>query len=139
MKTNLNILFIISYFSLLTFDFSPELYATIRYVSKTGSSTPPYTNWATAADSIQKCINICEDGDTIYVANGVYYESLVVNKILTLIGSSMDSTIVDGSNSTNQSVIYVDRSISFNQKFLFKSSKLCYRLPNRSGLFRIHG
>ncbi|MBK7497929.1 MAG: hypothetical protein IPI19_02200 [Ignavibacteriales bacterium] len=45
------------------------LIGTIRYVSKTGTSTPPYTSWQTAADSIQKCINICVDGDTVYVAN----------------------------------------------------------------------
>ncbi|MDP2362870.1 MAG: hypothetical protein Q8M94_03770, partial [Ignavibacteria bacterium] len=39
-----------------------EAQATIRYVSKSGTSTPPYTNWQTAADSIQKCINICVNG-----------------------------------------------------------------------------
>ena len=54
--------------------------AIVRYVSKTGTSTPPYTSWQTAADSIQKCINFSFDGDTIIVANGVYHESLVVNK-----------------------------------------------------------
>ena len=70
--------------------------ATVRFVSKTGSSTPPYTSWQTAADSIQKCINICVDGDTIYVANGVYKENLVINTAISLIGSSMDSTIIDG-------------------------------------------
>jgi len=74
-----------------------EAQATIRYVSKSGTSTPPYTNWQTASDSIQKCINICVDGDTIYVGNGVYHESLIVNKYLWLIGSSMDSTVIDGS------------------------------------------
>ena len=47
-------------------------HATKRFVSKTGSSTPPYTSWETAADSIQKCINISQFGDTIYVANGIY-------------------------------------------------------------------
>ena len=30
------------------------LTAQIRYVSKNGSSTPPYTSWATAEDSTQK-------------------------------------------------------------------------------------
>src|SRR5690606_1359436 len=73
-----------------------EAQATIRYVSKPGTSTPPYTSWATAADSIQKCINICVDGDTIYVANGVYKENLVINTAISLIGSSMDSTVIDG-------------------------------------------
>ncbi|HRQ55167.1 MAG TPA: hypothetical protein PL018_12980 [Ignavibacteriaceae bacterium] len=70
--------------------------ATVRYVSKTGTSTPPYTSWATAADSIQKCINICSFGDTVYVANGVYKENLVINTAISLIGSSMDSTVIDG-------------------------------------------
>jgi hypothetical protein len=72
------------------------VFGTIRYVSKTGSSTPPFTSWETASDSIQKCINICVDGDTIIVANGRYNEALVVNVDLTLIGSSMDSCIIDG-------------------------------------------
>ncbi|MFC2103362.1 hypothetical protein ACFLSS_02920 [Bacteroidota bacterium] len=71
-------------------------HATVRFVSHTGSSTPPYTSWETAADSIQKCINFSVSGDTIIVANGVYYESLVVDKYLWLIGSSMDSTVIDG-------------------------------------------
>ncbi|OQA65275.1 MAG: hypothetical protein B6D44_06660 [Ignavibacteriales bacterium UTCHB2] len=72
------------------------LIGTVRYVSKTGSSTPPYTSWETASDSIQKCINLCVDGDTIYVANGVYKENLVINTAISLIGSSMDSTVIDG-------------------------------------------
>jgi hypothetical protein len=71
-------------------------HATVRFVSKTGSSTPPYTSWETASDSIQKCINICVDGDTIYVANGIYKETLIVNRAISLIGSSMDSTVIDG-------------------------------------------
>jgi hypothetical protein len=75
---------------------SSLLIGTIRYVSKTGTSTPPYTSWQTAADSIQKCINICVDGDTVYVANGIYKENLVINTVISLMGSSMDSTIIDG-------------------------------------------
>ncbi|HRN27849.1 MAG TPA: hypothetical protein PLT78_14875, partial [Ignavibacteriaceae bacterium] len=75
---------------------SIEALATIRFVSKSGTSTPPYTSWQTAADSIQKCINICVDGDTVYVANGVYKENLVINTRIFLLGSSMDSTVIDG-------------------------------------------
>jgi hypothetical protein len=74
------------------------LNATIRFVSKTGSSIPPYTSWETAADSIQKCINICVFGDTIYVANGVYQERVVMIDGLSLIGSGTDSCIVDSRN-----------------------------------------
>ncbi|MCW9097369.1 MAG: hypothetical protein OQJ93_08265, partial [Ignavibacteriaceae bacterium] len=44
---------------LLLTAYSLPLKATLRFVSKTGLSIPPYTTWETAADSIQKCINIC--------------------------------------------------------------------------------
>jgi hypothetical protein len=71
-------------------------FSEVRYVSKTGSSTPPYTSWEHASDSLQKCINICNAGDTIYVANGIYKESLLINTFVSLIGSSMDSTVIDG-------------------------------------------
>jgi hypothetical protein len=75
-----------------------QLNATIRYVSKTGTSTPPYLTWQTAADSIQKCINISVFGDTIYVANGVYQEQVVMIPGLALIGSGADSCVVDTRN-----------------------------------------
>jgi hypothetical protein len=67
-------------------------------VFKSGTSQFPYTSWQTASDSIQKCLDICDNGDTIYVGNGTYKEFLVVNKSIALIGSSMDSTIIDGRN-----------------------------------------
>ena len=86
-------LFLPLFFLLLSFSFSE---ATLRYVSKTGTSTPPYTSWQTAATSIQLCIDYSSNTDTIYVANGVYQESLIINKYLWLIGSSMDSTVIDG-------------------------------------------
>jgi len=70
--------------------------AQVRFVSKTSSSTPPYTSWETASDSIQKCINICNDGDTVVVANGTYRESLVISPAITLLGSGIDSCIIDG-------------------------------------------
>ncbi|NUN10983.1 MAG: hypothetical protein HUU54_17540 [Ignavibacteriaceae bacterium] len=71
-------------------------YPAIRYV-KAGNPTPipPYTSWATASDSIQKCINVCVPGDTIYVGNGVYKEKLTLIHKLALIGSGWDSCVVD--------------------------------------------
>ena len=71
------------------------LIATVRYVSKTGLSVPPYISWENAADSIQKCINVCVFGDTIYVANGVYQEQVVMIPGLSLIGAGMDSCVID--------------------------------------------
>ena len=75
--------------------YSLPLNSAIRYVSITGNSTPPYLTWETAADSIQKCINICVFGDTIYVANGVYEEQVVMIPGLSLIGAGTDSCVVD--------------------------------------------
>jgi len=79
---------------------------TVRFVSKTGSSTPPYTSWETASDSIQKCINICGFGDTVYVANGVYKERIDMIPGLNLIGAGMDSCIVDTREFTYASGFY---------------------------------
>ena len=101
MKLNISHLIL---FTLIVYIFSAN--ATIRFVSKTGSSMPPYTSWETAADSIQKCINICVDGDTIYVANGVYKENLVINTAISLIGSSMDSTVIDGRGLNDMTVTF---------------------------------
>src|SRR5690554_3223720 len=82
-------------FLIFNFSFLIETNATIRYVSKTGTSTPPYTTWETAADSIMEAINISEFGDTIYVANGVYEEQVVMINGLSLIGAGTDSCIID--------------------------------------------
>jgi len=107
------ILFIIS---------TPLSIATIRYVSTTGSSTPPYTTWETAADSIQKCINFSVDGDTIIVANGVYKELLVINNDLFLFGMSMDSTIIDsrgliGTGTDSSATILVHAKLEMSNIF----------------------
>jgi len=46
--------------------------------------------------TIQEAINAAKEGDTIIVRNGTYYEHLVVNKALTLVGETKHDTIIDG-------------------------------------------
>ncbi len=70
-------------------------FAEVRYVSHSGSNTPPYLTWETAADSIMSAINISSFGDTIYVANGNYQEKVIMIPGLSLIGAGMDSCIID--------------------------------------------
>ncbi|MBK8662491.1 MAG: hypothetical protein IPN18_12045 [Ignavibacteriales bacterium] len=74
-------------------------YSTIRYV-KAGNPNPlaPYTSWATASDSIQKVVDICQTGDTILIGTGVY--SQIVNsenfgRDLTILGVDIDSCVID--------------------------------------------
>lgn len=45
---------------------------------------------------IQDAINAADPEDTIYVYNGTYYEHVVVNKTVTLIGENKSTTIIDG-------------------------------------------
>ncbi len=83
------------YFLFFLFLLTSTSTATIRYVSKTGTSTEPYTSWTTAADSIQKCIDFSQSGDTIYIGPGTFIETLVVSEGIALIGSGIDSTVID--------------------------------------------
>jgi len=54
---------------------------------------------------IQDGINHAGNGDTVFVYNGTYYENLIVNKYVDLIGEDRKSTIIDGLNKGN--AIYV--------------------------------
>jgi parallel beta-helix repeat protein len=44
---------------------------------------------------IQDGINAAEDGDAVYVFNGSYYENVIVDKSIDLIGENKDDTIID--------------------------------------------
>ncbi len=85
----------LKFFLTLSLVISHWSFAEVRYVSHSGTDTPPYLTWETAADSIMSAINISSFGDTIYVANGVYKEQVVMIPGLSLIGAGMDSCVID--------------------------------------------
>ena len=54
--------------------------------------------------SIQEAINNSDPEDTVMVKAGTYYESLVINKKITLLGEDSSNTTIDGRD--NENVIY---------------------------------
>lgn len=52
-------------------------------------------------ETIQEAINAAGKGDTIHVRNGTYYEHVVVNKTISLVGENKSNTIIDGQRSEN--------------------------------------
>ncbi|MEA2089781.1 MAG: NosD domain-containing protein [Thermoproteota archaeon] len=64
--------------------------------------TPTPRTWTVDDDgpadfhTIQEAINVASSGDTIYVYNGTYYEHVVVNKTVSLIGENKHNTTING-------------------------------------------
>ena len=54
---------------------------------------------------IQDAINNATSGDTIFVYSGIYYENVIIDKSINLIGKDRNTTIIDGRNSSD--VVYV--------------------------------
>lgn len=82
-----------------------------------GMLRPSFETCSSSADTIsvgddypiiQAAINAANPGDTVYIHNGTYFENVIVNKSLTLIGESRDATIVDGSGIGNVVKITAD-------------------------------
>jgi len=88
-KTLKNIIIIIIIISIITFS------ADAKKNNKTKYQTKKFNNNNL---SIQEKINAAEPGDTIFVKNGTYYENIVINKPINLIGENKKNTIIDGKN-----------------------------------------
>jgi len=63
--------------------------------------------------TIQEAINNATEGDTIFVREGTYYENVVVNKSVSLIGENKDSTVING-NLTGTVVVITANSTSIS-------------------------
>jgi len=46
-------------------------------------------------DNISNAIDVAENGDTIFVHPGIYYENLAINKSINLIGSDENNTVIE--------------------------------------------
>ncbi|UCG69156.1 MAG: right-handed parallel beta-helix repeat-containing protein, partial [Thermoplasmata archaeon] len=90
----------------VSMDISLNVGGTTLYVNTTGSGG--------AYTKIQDAINDSKDGDTIYVYIGTYYENVVINKRVTLIGENRDNTIIDGSDAGHGFHFVVDEAQVMN-------------------------
>jgi len=72
--------------------------------------------------TIQAAIDNASQGDTILVKSGIYYETLVINKSLLLIGESQETTFIDANNAT-ENIIYVNASYVSIENFTISNNK----------------
>ena len=70
--------------------------------------------------SIQDAIDNASNGYTVFVYNGTYYENIVVNKSISLIGENKNTTVIDGNSSGI--VVYVIADWVNISEFTIKNS-----------------
>ncbi|MCD6512324.1 MAG: right-handed parallel beta-helix repeat-containing protein, partial [Thermoplasmata archaeon] len=74
-------------------------------------------------NKIQDGIDAVAENGTVYVFNGTYYENIVINKSITLIGEDRNTTIIDGNYKGDVIKITAD-NVSING-FEIRHSRCC--------------
>lgn len=96
MEIIVTIIFFTTFFPIGTSEFSFE---NTLYVG--GSGPGNYTK-------IQDAIDNASDGDAVFVYNGTYYENVITDKAINLVGEDKNSTIIDGSGNRSAIRVIVD-------------------------------
>ena len=73
---------------------------------------------------IQDAIDNASDGDTIYVYSSLYYENVVIDKSINLIGENRDSTVIDAPS--NGSVVNITADLVNIYSFTIQNSRNIY-------------
>jgi hypothetical protein len=86
--------------SLLIISICPKIFSKTHYVSPFGGNVSPYTNWATAANTIEDAKSAATSwGSVIIVTNGTYSPGLfqfIGGKVLLQSVNGPEVTIIDG-------------------------------------------
>ncbi len=94
-------------------------------VSPIGGKNFNFSNTIIVPDDYQKIQEAIENsrkGDTIFIKNGIYYENLLIDQSIKLIGEDKNTTIVDGFQ--NNSVIKIlSNNVFINDLTIQNSSK----------------
>ena len=93
-------------FTILYLLFTPFL---IRYKTS-ATANPNIIHVPTNYPTIQEAIDHANSGDTIFVHNGTYYEHVIIDKSLSLIGENRNSTIIDGEG-TNSVILVAANNV----------------------------
>ena len=65
--------------------------------------------------TIQEAINNANEGDTVFVRSGTYYENVVVNKTISLIGERKETTVIYGDSTVPVLQIHDVRNITVRE------------------------
>ena len=102
-------------FSWVNFDWHPlsQPYETLSSLISDINSKMLYVGGSGPGNysNIQDAIDNASNGDTIFVYNGVYYEDIVIDKSIGLIGEDKESTIIDGEGISDIISIFADQVV----------------------------
>ena len=76
-------------------------------------ASPDVIHVPTDYPTIQEAINHTNSGDTIFVHKGTYYEHIVIDKSVSLVGEDRHSTIIDG-NKTGSVISITANNVNIN-------------------------
>ena len=82
--------------------------------------------------SIQEAIDAATSKDTIYVSPGIYHETIVVNKTITLLGEEKNTTIIDSSNNGFYAVLIQVQDVTLSGFTIQNSTVGVYVAGNKS-------
>lgn len=122
------------WFMLLVLGLAPSIVhaGLLRYVSPAGSNTAPFTNWTTAAWTIQTAVQAATNGDTVLVAPGTYggfgrftngpNVVAITNGILLVSSNGPATTIINGGGSNR--CLFLSHSNAVVQGFTLQNGLL---------------